>query len=96
MPTIAVLILENVPQSLRGELSRWMLEPKAGIFVGTISAMVRERLWKKACDKVKDGGCILIHAKDCEQGFAIKTWGMPSRTIEDFEGLTLVKIPKHA
>ena len=38
-----VMILEKVPPSLRGELSRWTIEPKTGIFVGKVSAMVRER-----------------------------------------------------
>jgi CRISPR-associated protein Cas2 len=30
------MILEKVPTSLRGELTRWMLEPKSGVFVGNI------------------------------------------------------------
>ena len=40
-----IMIPERVPQSLRGELTRWLLELKAGVFVGRVSAMVRERLW---------------------------------------------------
>ena len=39
-----VMILENVPTSLRGELSRWLLEPRAGVFVGHVSARVRDKL----------------------------------------------------
>ena len=45
---MVILILECVPSSLRGELTRWMLELKAGVFVGTMSAMVRDRLWELA------------------------------------------------
>ena len=41
------MILEKVPPSLRGELTRWFLEPKAGVFVGHVGAMVRDRLWQK-------------------------------------------------
>ncbi len=44
-----VLILEKVPTSLRGELTRWLLELKAGVFVGKVSAMVRDRLWEHVC-----------------------------------------------
>lgn len=44
---MVVLIVESVPPALRGELSKWMLEPKAGVFVGTISAAVRDLLWEK-------------------------------------------------
>jgi CRISPR-associated protein Cas2 len=45
---MVVLILERVPPGLRGELTRWFLEPQAGVFVGRVSAIVRElspRAW---------------------------------------------------
>lgn len=90
---MTVLILERVPVGLRGELSRWMLEPKAGVFVGSISAMVRDHLWEKACKDSKGGSCVMVHNANNEQGFLIRSWGEPSRLIEDFEGLTLVRIP---
>ena len=89
-----VLILEKVPVSLRGELTRWMLEAKPGVFVGRLSAMVRDKLWEKACESVKGGGAILVHSVDNEQGFAIKVYGDTSRTTIDFDGLTLIKVKK--
>lgn len=88
-----VLILERVPPGLRGELTRWLLEPRAGVFVGRVSALVRERLWQKACAQAGDGGCVIIHPSDNEQGFKIRTWGRSARSIEDFEGLFLVRVP---
>jgi CRISPR-associated protein Cas2 len=88
-----VLILERVSPSLRGELTRWLLEPKAGVFVGRVSAMVRDRLWEKACRQVGEGGCLMIHASDSEQGFQIRSWGRTARSVEDFEGLFLVRVP---
>jgi len=88
---MVVFILERVPTSLRGEITRWMLEPHAGVFVGTMSAMVRDRLWLKINRKLKDGAAVGIHSSDNEQGFVIRTWGGTSRQIEDFEGLFLVK-----
>ncbi len=45
-----VLILERVPASLRGELTRWLLETRPGVFVGRVSAMVRDKLWDKVCE----------------------------------------------
>lgn len=89
-----VLILERVPKSLRGELSRWFLEPKAGVFVGRVSAMVRDRLWDKACGHTGGGGCVLIYSSDAEQGYRIRTQGNTARFLEDFEGLFLVRVPK--
>lgn len=89
---MTVMILERVPAGLRGELTRWMLEPKAGVFVGTLSAMVRDRLWEKACKGAAGGGCLLLYTTNNEQGFAARIWGETSRTIEDFEGLFLVRV----
>lgn len=89
---MAVLIIERVPPGLRGELSRWFLEPKAGVFVGRVSAMVRDRLWEKACRQAKEGGCVILYTSNNEQGFQIRSWGRTARSIEDFEGLFLVRI----
>jgi CRISPR-associated protein Cas2 len=90
---MVVLILERVRPGLRGELTRWLLEPKAGVFVGRISAIVRDRLWQKACGQVEEGGCVMIHTSDGEQGFQIRSWGRTARSIQDFEGLFLVRMP---
>lgn len=90
---MVVLILERVPVGLRGELTRWMLETKAGVFVGRLSGMVRELLWEKVCRSVRGGGCIMIHSSNREQGFVIRMHGDPRRQVEDFEGLFLIRVP---
>ncbi|MDA1129534.1 MAG: type I-E CRISPR-associated endoribonuclease Cas2e [Chloroflexi bacterium] len=91
---MVIMIVERIAPGLRGEMTRWMLEPKTGVFVGTLSAMVRDRLWERVCQKMGDGGAILIYNTDNEQGFAIKVEGNPSRCIVDFEGISLVRIPQ--
>ena len=40
---MVVIILEKVSASLRGELTRWMIEPHTGVFVGHVSGMVRDK-----------------------------------------------------
>jgi CRISPR-associated protein Cas2 len=89
---VVVMILERVPPGLRGELTRWFLEPKAGVFVGRVSAMVRDKLWEKACKQAKEGGCVMVYSSNNEQGFQVRSWGWTTRSIEDFEGLFLVRI----
>jgi CRISPR-associated protein Cas2 len=91
---MVVLIVERVSPSLRGELTRWMIEPKAGVFVGSISAMVRDRLWERVCRRARGGAAVLIHSADTEQGFAMRLWAGPARIPEDFEGLTLIRVPQ--
>lgn len=88
-----VLMLEKVPASLRGELTRWMVEPKTGVFVGRVSAQVRDLLWEGICDRLKGGGGILIYQSDSEQGYRVKTCGNTKREAVNCEGLTLMRIP---
>lgn len=88
-----VLVLERVSPSLRGELTRWLLEPRAGVFVGALSAEVRDRLWEKVCNGRKGGGGMLAYRAETEQGFALRTCGDSSREVVDYEGLALIKIP---
>jgi CRISPR-associated protein Cas2 len=99
---MVILILEKVPAKLRGELSRWMIEPRTGVFVGIMSALVRDKLWEKVCatcdteeekDPRKKGGAVMIARAKTEQGFAVRTHGDPSRELIDAEGVTLVRIP---
>ncbi|WP_395143015.1 type I-E CRISPR-associated endoribonuclease Cas2e [Armatimonas sp.] len=92
IPPMVVLILEKVPATLRGELSRWMIEPRTGVFVGQISAMVRDRLWELAVKGAKGGGITLLWSSPTEQGFQWRTFGDSKRLLIDFEGLTLVHI----
>ena len=90
---MVVVILEKVPKSLRGELTRWMLEPKTGVFVGSVSGMVRELLWEKLCKGSRNGACIMVHSDNTEQGFSIRMHGDASRHLVDLEGLSLIRIP---
>lgn len=86
-----VMILENVPTSARGELSRWLIEPHAGVFVGHVSAMVRDKLWEKCCKSCKKGGIIQIWSTNNEQRFTMRVYGDTKRTLVDFEGIQLIK-----
>ena len=89
---MVVMILESVSPGVRGELTRWMLELRAGVFVGNLSAMVRDKLWELVCARMhaKSGGMV-VYACAGEQGYAVRTHGKTSKDIVDFEGLLLVR-----
>jgi CRISPR-associated protein Cas2 len=89
---VIVIILEKVPVGLRGELTRWLLELKTGVFVGRESAMVRDKLWEDICTRSRGGAAVLIYGADNEQGFAVRMWGPTSRAVVDFDGLSLVRV----
>ncbi len=90
---MTVMVLERVTPSLRGELTRWLIQPKTGVFVGRVSARVRDLLWEKIANAKKGGAALLIYQDATEQGFSIRTAGRTSKTIEDFDGLLLPKTP---
>lgn len=90
---MTVIVLERVPISVRGELTRWMLEIHPGVFVGDLSALVRDLLWEHICDMMRSGAGALVYQSNSEQGFTMKVCGKTSRTLRDFDGLQLIQIP---
>jgi len=70
-----------------------MIEPAPGVFVGTLSARVRDHLWDTIEQAIHDGWALLIHPADTEQGFAIRVCGTERRHIVDLDDLQLVALP---
>ncbi|MFE7927572.1 type I-E CRISPR-associated endoribonuclease Cas2e [Streptomyces sp. NPDC057456] len=92
MPSMLVIATTAVPDHLRGALSRWTSEVVPGIFVGSVSARVRDHLWQAVTETVGNGAAVLIHPAPTEQGYAIRTTGTRRRVPEDFDGLTLIRM----
>ena len=89
---MVVMVLEKVPKSLKGELSRWMLEVQTGVFVGKLSATVRDLLWQKCEEKSAGGRCCQVWRTNNEQGYAVRLAGDSTRSLVDFDGLMLVAV----
>ncbi|GAB3121251.1 hypothetical protein GCM10027160_38290 [Streptomyces calidiresistens] len=90
MPSMTVLSTTAVPDHIRGALTRWMTEPAPGLYVGTLSARVRDELWRVVSASMGEGAAVLIHPEANEQGYALLTAGERRRIPIDFDGLTLV------
>lgn len=91
---MVVMIMESVPVGLRGELSRWLIEPHPGVFLGHLTATVRDRLWERACAACREGGLIQMWTTNNEQRFAVRVYGNTRREIVDLDGLQLVRRPR--
>ena len=91
-----VMLLEKVPLRLRGELTRWLLEPRTGVFVGHVNAMVRDRLWQKCCNARGMGGVVQMWSTNNEQHFAMRMNGDTSRQIVELEGLQFIQVPSES
>lgn len=87
-----VIVVSACPIGLRGHLTRWLLEISAGVFVGKVSARVRELLWVRTVDMVKSGRAIMVYASNNEQGLDFKVHRHDWTPVE-IEGLTLMLRP---
>ena len=90
---MVVMILEKVPNGLRGELSRWLQEVRAGVFVGNATRRVRDKLWEKCIRTAPGSGIMQIWSSNNEQKYKVRTNGPTSRNIIDYDGIKLVQIP---
>ncbi len=88
-----ILVLIAAPPGLRGHVTRWLVELAPGVFAGTVSARVRDRLWVTVSDRVGDGQAVLVHRARTEQGWAVRTAGRERWTPVDIDGLTLMERP---
>ncbi len=88
-----VMTVTECPAQLRGELTRWLLEIRPYVYVGHVNARIRDQLWQKACDRIKDGSVLQIWNTANEQGFTMRSWNEPTYRVREFEGVLLVERP---
>lgn len=87
---MVVISTTAVPDHVRGAISRWLIEPAPGLYVGTVSAKVRDTLWEAVSTSVGEGAAVCVHPAENEQRYIVKTAGQRRRRVTDFEGLQLV------
>ncbi len=85
-----VVITEQVPPRLRGRLAVWLLEIRAGVYVGDASCKVREMIWQQVTALADEGNVVMAWATNNESGFDFQTWGKNRREPVDLDGLRLV------
>jgi CRISPR-associated protein Cas2 len=87
-----VIDTEAAPPRLRGRLSRWAVEVRAGLYVGSTSARVRDDIWALVEDHLgSEGNAVLIYDARNSQGFEVRTAGKNRRRIVDVDGLWLAQ-----
>ncbi|WP_422191495.1 type I-E CRISPR-associated endoribonuclease Cas2e [Aquabacterium sp.] len=85
-----VIVLENAPPRLRGRLAVWMLEVRAGVYVGNYSRKVRENIWDQVVEGIDEGNAVMAWQARNELGFEVKTTGKNRRIPVEFDGVQLV------
>ena len=92
---MTVLYLSNCPPSLRGDLTKWLMEIATGVYVGRISARVRDKLWERVVETSKGGRAVLVFSTNNEQRMDFRIHGETWEPI-DFDGLKLMLRPSPA
>lgn len=87
-----VLVLTACPAGLRGSLTRWLMEISPGVFVGHVSARIRDELWSQVLDLLKDGKAIMVFSAQNEQHLDFKTFRHEWEPV-DRDGIRLMRRP---
>ncbi len=89
---MTVIAMDNAPAGVRGELTRWLLELKPGVFVGKVNVRIRDLLWERICENGSADGVVMAYSAPNEQGFELRLTGMPKRRVVDFEGIQMIMV----
>ncbi len=84
------VVVENVPPRLRGRLALWMIEIRAGVYIGVVSKRIRDMIWQNVIVGAGDGDGVMAWAAPTESGYDFVTHGKDRREPVDLDGLRLV------
>lgn len=84
-----VITLTKVPQSLRGDLTKWYQEVQTGVYVGNVSARVRDLLWERIVKNIGTGEATMVYNTNNELGYQIQTT-RKEYAVVDFDGIPLM------
>ncbi|MGK0290816.1 MAG: CRISPR-associated protein Cas2 [bacterium] len=89
---MVVFQVENAPQRLRGTLTAWCLQVRAGLYVGKLSVRTQNEIWAMITGiRTKEFSAVLLYSSKNEQGFSIRTFGKNRRNVVNMDGLELVE-----
>ncbi len=85
-----VIVVESAPPRLRGRLAVWLVEVRAGVYVGNLSARVREMIWKQIEEGLGSGNAAMIWKTNTESGFDFLTLGPNRRIPCEMDGIKFI------
>lgn len=92
MSPIVVITMTNCPPRLRGDLSKWLCEINTGVYVGNVSGRVRDALWNRVCQNLKNGQATMVFNAAGEQKMDFRTHNTVWKAV-DFDGIKLMRRP---
>ena len=85
-----VIVVENAPPRLRGRLAVWLLEIRAGVYVGNLSRRIREMVWSQIEKGIEEGNAVMAWSTNTESGYDFLTLGPNRRIPKEMDGIKLV------
>lgn len=85
-----VIVTEAIPNRLRGYLTRWFLEVRAGVYLGNYSVRVRNMIQNTIEKNIGDGNVVIAWTINNESGFDFETLGNNRRIPAELDGMKLV------
>lgn len=84
-----VITLTKVPKSLSGDLTKWYQEIQTGVYVGNVSARIRDMLWDRIMKNIGHGEATMVYNANNEFGYQFRTT-RKDREVIDFDGIPLM------
>lgn len=85
-----VIVTENVPPRLRGRLAVWLIEIRAGVYIGDLPERAREMVWMTVEEGAEGGNVVMAWTTNTESGYDFRTYGFNRRLPREMDGITLV------
>lgn len=85
------VVTEAVPPRLRGRLAVWLLEVRAGVYIGNVSRRIREMIWHQITELADGGNVVMAWSTNNESGYEFQTHGENRREPIEVDGLRLVR-----
>lgn len=89
---MTVICLTNCPLKLRGDLTKWLIEINTGVYVGNISARVRDELWDRITENIRSGQATMVYRAPGEQHMDFRVHNTTWKPV-DYDGLKLIMRP---
>ena len=84
--------MTDCPPQLRGDLSKWLCEINTGVYVGHASSRVRDAIWDRVCQNLKNGRATMVFTTNGEQRMDFRVHNT-AWTPVDFDGVKLMRRP---
>ena len=90
-----VVVLSDCPPKLRGDMTKWFVEVNTGVYVGNMTARVRDELWDRITENIAHGHATMMFTTNDEQHMDFRVHNSYWE-VADYDGIRLMRRPAPA